>query len=179
VRPTAIFFTDAAYCTACHYALPCIKANPSRRFQMKGLILVSLLFSLASYANAQQLKQPADIRKLTDGVMQKVLVQDFAAGFGMLKQNSNLSAADIDGVEATTESQLPKIETNYGKFIGVEFLAQKQIGNSLLNMIYLLKCEKYGLRWTFSFYNAGAGWNLINIDFDDKLQELFTSGVSN
>ena len=146
---------------------------------MKGIMSVLAMFCLAASVHSQSLKQPADVKNLTDTVMQEVSTENYTSGLDVLKQYSILSSAEIDTIESNLKAQMPKVEPSYGKIVGVEYIAQKQIGISLLNLTYLLKMERYALRWTFSFYNGGAGWNLIFIDYNDKLQDMFSNSLSN
>jgi len=146
---------------------------------MKIIVTASFICLLAFSAYAQVLTQPMDVRKLTDDVMKEISKTNYNGGLDMLKQYSFLSSAEIDTIETTLKAQLPKIEPSYGKILGSELVSQKQIGDSLLSLNYLLRMEKYALRWTFSFYNGSKGWNLVYIDYNDKLQVLFSGEASN
>jgi hypothetical protein len=137
------------------------------------MVLSSLLLATLS-AHADMLSLTTDVRSLTDTVMQEVSGRNYNGGLDLLKQYSILSSAEIDTIETTLRAQSPKIESNYGKIIGVEFLEQKQIGDSLLRVTYLLKMQRFALQWTFTFYKGEAGWSLIVLDYNDKLQSLFS-----
>ena len=146
---------------------------------MKMTVTASFICLLALSAQAQVLTRPGDVRKLTDDVMQEICKTNYNGGLDMLKPYSFLSSAEIDTIETTLKAQLPKIEPNYGKILGSELVSQKQIRDSLLSLNYLLRMEKFALRWTFTFYNGSKGWNLVYIDCNDKLLALFYGDVTN
>jgi len=146
---------------------------------MKHIYLSSLLLILTFSVSAQSLSQSDDVRKLTDNVMNQLALQKYNDGLDMLKQFSVLSSADIGTIESTLSAQLPKITPSYGRIVGFEFVAQRQIASSLIDLKYLLKFEKHALIWTFGFYNSGSGWSLIALNYSDRLQELFSSSPGN
>jgi hypothetical protein len=146
---------------------------------MKRFFLALLLFLLTLSLGAQTLIQTDDAKKLTDNVMSQLSAQKFNDGLDMLKPFSLLSAADIGTIESTLNAQLPKITPSYGKIVGTEFIAQRQVGTSLLDLKYLLKFERRALVWTFDFYNNGSGWSLLTLNYSDRLQDLFPNNIAN
>ncbi|MBU1078530.1 MAG: hypothetical protein KKH98_14625 [Spirochaetes bacterium] len=60
----------------------------------------------------------------------------------------------------------------YGKLLGSEFIKEKNYGQSIIRLIYILKCEKVPLTWEFYYYRATDKWQLISIQFNDQTDLL-------
>jgi hypothetical protein len=83
-----------------------------------------------------------------------------------------------------------KIETTYGAYRGFKPVYTKRIGDDLIFMKYLYKCERFPVLWHITFYRAstngdlGAGsqpWQVVSIRFDTDLEilTLLTQSDSN
>ncbi len=140
---------------------------------MKLLASLVLLIAAPLVATCQTIDNVSDVKDLTDGVMHAMSIQEYSAGFNMLKSASLLSLDELESLNSSLRSQLPKIQSSYGKVVDVDFISQQQVGRSLLRLVYLLRYERYALRWVFIFYNNGREWKLAGLNYDDKLTELF------
>ena len=60
----------------------------------------------------------------------------------------------------------------YGKLLGFEFIKQENYGNSIVRLVYILKCEQVPLTWEFYFYKPKTNWILVNIKFNDQYDLL-------
>jgi len=97
---------------------------------------------------------------------------DLLAGSQLLKQSNALK----DLIARTND-----LETKYGKFRSFEQISAKRIGNDLVLMRYLYKCENIPVVWHFTFYRVpGAGetaaknraWRIVAVRFDTDLEKL-------
>jgi hypothetical protein len=60
----------------------------------------------------------------------------------------------------------------YGKIISSEFIVERKIKNFITKRFYILKFQKYFLKFDFTLYNSGAGWTITNFTYDDSLIEV-------
>ncbi len=73
------------------------------------------------------------------------------------------------------------IEDRYGLFQESEPIGAKRIGNDLILMKYLFKCENFPVIWYFAFYRdfrrtsapTDSEWVVIAVRFDTQLDQLF------
>ena len=72
-----------------------------------------------------------------------------------------------------TKMQLPAIQMRFGKTIGSEFIKEKLVGYSLLQIVQIQKFEKHILRWDFIFYSPDGKWILNTFNFNDQIQSMF------
>jgi len=77
-------------------------------------------------------------------------------------------------IEETAE-----LHTKFGPLQGIEPIGAKRVGEDLVLLRYLYKCEDYPVIWYFTYYNdfgdrAGEGkrWIVIAIRFDTNLESL-------
>ncbi len=59
----------------------------------------------------------------------------------------------------------------YGPVQGDVYVSSSTTADTLCKVIFLSKHTNYPLKWTFLFYK-NADWTLVNIEFDDNIQEL-------
>ena len=60
----------------------------------------------------------------------------------------------------------------FGKILGHEFLSEKQIGSSIVRLVYILKSEKGPTVWEFYFYKPKDSWFLAKVTFNDHFGSL-------
>ena len=78
-----------------------------------------------------------------------------------------------------------RLEKHYGRYQGFEQIAAKRIGNDLVLLKYLYKCENLPVVWYFAFYRTPASatttttaaakdgtWRIVMVRFDTKLEAL-------
>lgn len=84
------------------------------------------------------------------------------------------------GMVGNNEAQLKNLVAQimnavnlYGTITSYEYVQSSMVGESLCQAVFLSKNVQYPLRWTFIFYKSTTDWILINIEFDDNIEELF------
>ena len=60
----------------------------------------------------------------------------------------------------------------FGKILGHEFLNEKEIGSSIVRLVYILKSEKGPTVWEFYFYKPRDSWFLAKVTFNDQFGNL-------
>ena len=56
----------------------------------------------------------------------------------------------------------------YGKGIDYEFIKKQKYGNSIVRLVYIMKCEQMPVVFECYFYKASSNWKLITFYFSDK-----------
>ncbi len=56
----------------------------------------------------------------------------------------------------------------YGELLSYDFVKQQKYGDSVVRLVYVLKCEQVPVIWEFYFYKPVSDWTLVNIAFDTK-----------
>lgn len=91
---------------------------------------------------------------------------------------------------AKLEDETAKIKTIYGAYRGFKPVYTKRVGDDLIFMKYLYKCERFPVLWHITFYRASTNgdlgadtqpWQVISIRFDTNLDilTLLTQSDSN
>ncbi len=101
-----------------------------------------------------------------------------ASAFQELLAGSRL-AGQTEAVQTLVE-QTNQLATRYGDYRGVERIAQVSLGQDLVVLRYLYKCENYPVVWTFAFYRtpsasgalASDTWRVVSVRFDTNLDNL-------
>lgn len=98
--------------------------------------------------------------------------QELLTGSQLLKQKALKNLID-----KTTELK------KYGKCHGFEQIAVKPVGEDLVLLKYLYKCEDFPVVWYFSFYRTPAAaptlpsekgpWRVVTVRFDTELELLW------
>jgi hypothetical protein len=136
--------------------------------------LVFVLFVLVTTTvQAATLDSKEAARKLTDQVMAKVASGDFTGGLILMKPYLVVPESEFSVMLEQAKLQLPAIQGRFGKIVGVEFISEKMVGKSLLQIVQIQKFEKHIMRWRFIFYNPEGKWVLNTFNYDDKIRSLF------
>ena len=104
-------------------------------------------------------------------------IASFAAGqlteaMLVLKQNSVIDSSAIDTMQATINSQQESIFTSYGKFVSHEFVVERTVKDFVARRYYIVRFDKYILKFDFTLYNNGKTWTITNFNYNDDLVEL-------
>lgn len=135
------------------------------------ILLTVLLFP--TFVQAATLDSEEAASKLVEQVMAKVGAGDLEGGLLLAKPYLVMPEAEVNVLIEQAKLRMPALQARFGKPLGTEFVAERGLGKSLYQILYLEKFEKHALRWRFVFYNANGSWMLDALNFDDKIQLLF------
>ncbi len=102
--------------------------------------------------------------------------EELLAGSQLAKQMAKQDQAIQELIDKTNG-----LTDRYGQFCGYERISAKRIGEDLVLLRYLYKCEDFPVVWYFTFYRASvpdetpappAEWRVITVRFDTKLELL-------
>ena len=141
---------------------------------MTRLFLLTFIVSMTLFSCRQT--KPDKDKKRIDEVCNKFM-QEFNSGkssdaIQLLRENSVLSSADLDTLNNEIERQMKMILPNYGKMISYEFVSEHKIKDFITRRFYILKFEKYYLKFDFTLYKSSTGWTITGFNFNDELLEL-------
>jgi len=140
---------------------------------MRIIGLLMLFMITATTANAATLESTDAARKLSNQVMGKIASGDLDGGFQLIKPHLIVPESEFNVMLEQAKLQMPMIQGRFGKSLGVEFIKEKVIGKSLLQIIQIQKFEKHLIRWKFTFYKPDTKWALDSFTYDDNMNSLF------
>ena len=137
------------------------------------IIAVVLFFLMTTAASAATLESKEAAKKLTDQIMAKVATGDIEGGLMLMKSYLIIPESEFNVMVEQAKLQLPVMQGRFGKVVGTEFIKEKSVGKSLLQIVQIQKFEKHMMRWIFTFYNPDGKWVLNAFKFDDSISAMF------
>jgi len=139
-------------------------------------LLTTFFLSLA-FISCEQNKQGTDkdkkrIDEVCDQFMQTFVDGKIREALQLLKQNTVIPPATIDSLQVTIVNQADKAFPSYGKILSYEFVTERKIKDFIAKRIYILKYDKYYLKFDFTLYNNGKGWTITNFNYNEDLVEI-------
>ena len=113
-----------------------------------------------------------DAKKLIESVLQIVLKNDINEAFETLAPYFTVPKSELGTVTIQTLQQRNVLLARFGGPVGIEFIREELVGDSVMNLTYLEKREETGIRWKFTLYKAKKTWTIVNLTWDDKIQNL-------
>lgn len=139
---------------------------------MKTIIAFLSLVALFTTADAQGLPTIADVKVVTDGVMNKVAEGNLEGGLKSFKELTVIPPAEFDAMVGQAAIQMPLITSRFGATLGQEFIKQVTVGDSLAELVYIQRFDRHAMRWQFYLYRGKDGWVINTFRFDDRWPEL-------
>lgn len=140
---------------------------------MKYLISI-IIFTLSFSTQAvESLSSEEAAQSLAKEVMENVSKDLFKEGLLKLRPYTVVPMAEFDVQMGQLDMQIPAIAQRFGKSIGYDFVEKEQLGESLMQYVYLQKFEKHVMVWRFIFYKPKDKWLLNTWYFNDQVQPLF------
>jgi hypothetical protein len=90
----------------------------------------------------------------------------------LLKQNTILASSAIDTLQAEIDNQMNYYFPQFGKMISYDFIVERKIKDFVAKRFYVLRFEKYFLKFEFTLYKATTGWTITHFKFDEEMVEL-------
>jgi len=96
----------------------------------------------------------------------------FKGALELLKQNSVIEPEKIDTILATIENHAQNVFPLYGKMLTPELVGQRKVQDFIVKRYYILKFEKYPLKFDFTIYKSINGWVITSFTHNEELIEL-------
>ena len=140
----------------------------------KLLTVFFLSLALVSCGQNQQStdKDKERINKVCDQFMQTFADGKIQGALQLLKQNTVMAPATIDTLQVTIVNQADKAFPAYGKILSYDFVTERKIKDFIAKRFYILKFDKYYLKFDFTLYNNGKGWTITNFNYNEDLIEV-------
>ena len=142
---------------------------------MTQLVGALLFTSLTIFVHAQPNpdKDKERINAVCEKFMQNFQEEKIADAMQLLKENSVMAYSTIDTLQSTITDQLGTIIfPNYGRILSHQFITERKVKNFIAKRFYVLRLEKYFLKFAFTLYNNGKGWTITNFNYDEDLVEI-------
>jgi hypothetical protein len=153
-----------------------------QRFGTASLLALSLACIACSAASAEE--KPDPVLELLDGKVKQFLeavsMGDAQSAYQRLLAGSPL-AKQTEAVKTLVE-KTQGLKAKYGEYRTFERIAAKRVGNDLVLLKYLYKCEQFPVVWYFTFYRTPqrieaatetpGAWRTVIVRFDTDLERL-------
>ena len=139
-------------------------------------LLTAIFLSLTLVACGQNKQTTDKDKERIDNVCDKFM-QTFADGkisdaLQLLKQNSVMASSTIDTLQVTINNQVNTMFPAYGKMLSSEFVVERKVKDFIAKRFYILKFDKYYLKFDFTLYNNGKRWTITNFTYNEDLIEV-------
>ena len=140
----------------------------------KILTVAFLLLTLTSCGQKNQSvdKDKQRLDKVCDTFMKLFTEGKTHEALRLLKQNTVMTPSSIDTLQVTIDNQMDNYFPAYGKMLSYEFITERKIKDFIAKRFYILKFDKYYLKFDFTLYKASSGWTVTNFKYDEELIEL-------
>lgn len=140
----------------------------------KILTVAFLLLTLTSCGQKNQSvdKDKQRLDKVCDTFMKLFTEGKTHEALRLLKQNTVMIPSSIDTLQVTIDNQMDNYFPAYGKMLSYEFITERKIKDFIAKRFYILKFDKYYLKFDFTLYKASTGWTVTNFKYDEELVEL-------
>ena len=137
-------------------------------------VLTAIFLSVTFISCDFQKKDTGEERidKVCDKFMEAFSKGQLNEAVDLLKENSVLEREKIDTLRSTIIRQVNTIFPKYGKILSSEFITERKIKDFIVKRFYILKLEKYYLRFDFTLYKTPNGWAITSFNYNDELIEL-------
>lgn len=130
------------------------------------LILASIIafsfFSLNLHAQKSKTDIPEEFFRIYESDPLKAIDYVFSTNTWMER--------NIDGVE-NLKNKYKDLLPLIGEYYGYEKITEKNVGENLVLMSYLLKFDRQPIRFTFIMYRPDKNWQIQNFNFDDIIDD--------
>ena len=140
----------------------------------KFLTVVSLFLTLIVHGQKKPLidKDQERLNKVCDTFMLFFTNGQFKAALDLLKQNSVIEPEKIDTILAKIENHAQNVFPFYGKMLTPELIGQRKVMDFIIKRYYILKFEKYPLKFDFTLYKSSKGWVITSFTYNEELIEV-------
>src|SRR5688572_2654398 len=130
-------------------------------------LICAILFSSLTFVSCGQTKTDKDnekINNICDKFMQNFRDGKIPEALQLLKENSIIAHSAVDTLQETISNQMNIILPRYGKILSNEFIIERKIKDFITKRFYILKFEKYFLKFDFTLYKSSTGWTITNFN---------------
>jgi len=139
-------------------------------------LICAFLFASLTFVSCAQPKIDKDkerINTVCDKFMQNFRDDKIPEALTILKENSEVIAdSAINNLQETITDQMNTMLSCCGKVLSYDFILERKIKDYLVKRFYILKLEKYYMKFDFTLYKSSTGWTITNFNYDQNLIEV-------
>jgi hypothetical protein len=140
------------------------------------LVLFFLLTtSKLSFSQINHPQNKQELIAVCNKFMDTFKSEQYEQAFNLIKPYSVIENYKLDTMASTVTRQMAMLSDSYGKLVGYEQTAVKEIKLCLIKVVYIVKFEKSFLELHFILYNSGTGtgWTITSFKYDEETGDLF------
>ena len=140
----------------------------------KFLTIAFLSLTLIACGQKKQLidKDKERIDKTCDTFMNMFADGKAVEALQLIKQNTVMTPSSIDTLQVTITNQMNDYFPAYGKMLSADFVIERKIKDYIAKRFYILRFEKYYLKFDFTLYKGTSGWTITSFKYNEDLTEL-------
>lgn len=142
---------------------------------MKIILFIITVILFCPNVSADTLPSKEKAKELAKNIMTEVGKGNMLAGAKLAKPYLLMSEKQYLALTDLMSMDQPIIDRDAGKTISVEVATVKEVGKSLMQIIYIQKFDEDVLGWKFIFYKPRNDWVLKEFGYDLQTQFLFQS----
>jgi len=137
---------------------------------MASLLLLIILISCKDVKPVD--KNRDEVNSACDKFMTLYSKGQYDEAVDLLRRYSVLESDRLDTLNVTIKRQADRFLPVYGKVLSSEFIIERKVKDFISKRFYVLKFEKYPMKFDFTLYKGSSGWKIVAFDYDESLIEL-------
>jgi len=131
---------------------------------MKKIILTTLTLALATFSHSKEPKEIIDtfFSHFPESMMNEAVDGVFASNPWMNRQEDQ---------KTNFKTNLGSLEGLVGTYFGVDYVAEKRMGDNLIGYTYIARYDRQPVRFEFVFYKPNEEWLVYSFTYDDQVDE--------
>ncbi|WP_153798712.1 hypothetical protein [Foetidibacter luteolus] len=117
-------------------------------------------------------KDKKQLDKVCDTFMEFFTKAKTHDAFLLLRKNTVVDLNTIDTLQLTVDNQMKSTFPAFGKMLSYEFITERKIKDFIVKRFYILRFERYYLKFDFTLYKAKGGWTITHFKYEEELFEL-------
>ena len=139
----------------------------------KAILLLFLFTTTLFYAQQMELRDQAAIEEACKSAMEEFLKMNYNEAFLIMKAFSAVSDDSFEKLRTQSVEQSAFAIKKYGQPLDYTKIKERELTGVLKEITYIVRHEKYGLRFQFQLYRGKDNlWRLTNFLWDDELKKL-------
>lgn len=137
---------------------------------IRSLFLLATLYSCGQSSPDLEKEQAIAV---CDKIMENFQNGSIPNAIVLLKNNSVINPSSLDSLGAVIVNQFTGgVLQSYGKVNSYEFIVERKVKDFISKRFYILKFEKFYLKFDFTLYKAADGWKITGFNYNEDLIEL-------
>jgi hypothetical protein len=137
-----------------------------------SIVFLSMILVACGQKTQSHDKDKERIDKVCDTFMNLFAEGKTSEALQLLKQNTVMTTSSIDTLKVTIANQMNDYFSAYGKMLSADFVIERKIKDYIAKRFYILKFDKYYLKFDFTLYKGSAGWTITTFNYNEELIEL-------